>query len=204
MRKVLSLVLAKHIGETMTPELAIAMAKELLGVVENPIDVTQFEPMLHGKYRVACERLEEIMPELQALQNRHYDETEREKEGHDFAANYERLVDMERAGQLMQFTARVTETGELIGSMMVYLIVSISNGSTYSQEGEFYIAPEHRGGMLAVRLWQFAERAVHTAGAVESVCESRLENGADRMARFMGYEPQAIKFSKRLHQKEIA
>jgi len=204
MRRMLSMVLAKHIGETMTPELAVSMAREIVGMAENPIDVSQFEPADHGSYRIACERLEEILPELQALQRRHYDETEREREGREFAADYERLIDMERAGQLMQFTARLSDTGELVGSLMIYLIASVSNGALYCQEGEFYIVPEHRGGFMAVRLWQFAERAAERADCEESVCESRLENGADRLARFMKYEPRAIKFAKRLGRKEAA
>lgn len=196
MRRLLSLVMAKHIGQTITLELATAMAKELLGVVENPIDVEQFTPQDYKGYVLACERLEDIQAEIHPLHVRHYLETKAPVSAEPFNANYDKLIDMERAGQLMQFTARVKESSELVGSMLIYILTSINNQTLFSQEAEFYLVPEHRGGFLMVRLWQFAERAVQALGVKEATCDSKLANGADKMARYMNYTPVSTKFTK--------
>lgn len=196
MRRLLSLVMAKHIGQVITLELATAMAKELLGIAEKPIDVTKFAPQDYQCYVLACERLEDIRDEIHPLHVRHYAESKLPASAIPVNIDYERLIDLERAGQLMQFTARVKKTGELVGSLLSYILTSVNNQTLFCQEGEFYIEPAHRGGFLAVRLWQFGERAVQVIGVKEATCDSKLANGADRMARYMKYTPVATKFSK--------
>lgn len=195
MRRLLSLVMAKNIGQVMTLELAAAMARELMGVAENPIDVTQFEPQKYKGYVIACERLEDIQSEIHPLHERHWSETETHN---DIPLNgdYEQLIERERAGQLLQFTARVKKTNELVGNMRVYLGTSLHTQTLFCEEDTFYLTPEHRGGFLAVRLWQFVEKAVVSLGVKEIHFDSKLVNKADKMALYLKYTPVATKFTK--------
>lgn len=196
MRRLLSLVMAKHIGQTITLELATIMAKELLGVVENPVDVTQFAPLEYKGYVIACERLEDIQAEIHPLHERHWAEVENHPGTMALNGDYEQVIDRERAGQMLQFTARVQATGELVGNMRVYLGVSLHTQTLFCSEDTFYLLPEHRGGFLAVRLWQFVERCVVALGVKEVHFDSKLVNKADKMALYLKYTPVATKFTK--------
>lgn len=211
MRRFLSLVLAKHAGQTITLELATSIAKELLGVAENPIDVGQFEPAEYRGFALACERLELILDELHPLHVAQYGETETYRAGIPLNMDYERLVDLERAGRLMQFTARVKETGELVGSMRIFLgndihtqtkfanvpdLDKLIPGDTFATDDVFYITPEHRGGFLAIKLWKYSEQCGLKIGARALFFDSKLVNKADKLAKFLGYTPYATKHAK--------
>lgn len=195
MRRLLSLVMAKNIGQVMTLELAKAMARELMGVAENPIDVTRFAPQKYKGYVIACERLEDIQAEIHPLHERHWAETETNN-SIPLNGDYEQVIERERAGQLLQFTARVKKTNELVGNMRVYLGTSLHTQTLFCEEDTFYLAPEHRGGFLAVRLWQFVEKAVVSLGVKEIHFDSKLVNKADKMALYLKYTPVATKFTK--------
>lgn len=211
MRRILSMVLAKHAGQTITLELATSIAKEILGVAENPIDVDQFEPAEFRGFMLACERLELIEEEIHPLHVAQYDETETYRAGIPLNMNYERLIDLERAGRLMQFTARVKATGELIGSMRIFLgsdihtqtlyahvpgLEKLVPGDTFATDDVFYITPVHRGGFLAIKLWKYAEQCGLKAGARALFFDSKLVNKADKLAEYLGYTPYAKKHAK--------
>lgn len=211
MRRLLSMVLAKHAGQTITLELATSIAKELLGVAENLIDVDQFEPLEFRGFVLACERLELIVDEIHPLHVAQYDETETYRAGIALNMDYERLVDLERAGRLMQFTARTKETGELVGSMRIFLGTDIHTqtlyahvpdleklvpGDTFATDDVFYIKPAHRGGFLAIKLWKYAEQCGLKVGARALFFDSKLVNKADKLAEYLGYTPYAKKHAK--------
>jgi hypothetical protein len=178
----------------LTPELAIAMAREICATPDKSIDPSQFFPVEYKGYLLAMERFSDILPQLHRLHERHYAEVD--TSGIPMNPDYAAAKEDEYTGRLMQFTARVKETGELVANMRVYLCMSRHTQTLFAQEDTFYVVPEHRGGFMAVRLWQFAEKCVIQAGAREITFDSKTINNADAMARYLKYQPVAIKFSK--------
>lgn len=194
MRAKVAITLAANVGKMLTLELAQAMAREICATPDKSIDPADYPPAEYKGYVLAMERFSEVLPELHALHERHYAEVD--TSGIPMNPDYDAIKSSEHDGCLMQFTARVKATGELIGNMRVYLGMSRHTQTMFAQEDTFYVTPEHRGGFMAVRLWQFAERCVIQAGAREISFDSKTINHADSMARYLKYTPVAIKFSK--------
>lgn len=113
----------------------------------------------------------------------------------DAAYDFARLREAEREGKVAMFTAR-SSTGELVGIMRIRVWRALEDNRLLACDDMFYVAPAHRGSMLAVRLWQFAERIMFDFGVREVTFDSLSINGAEKMARFLGYTPVAIKFHK--------
>ena len=196
MRKLIAIALARRLGQTLTPEVALGIARELCGQIDATIDVQQFTPLTCGKYRIQCELLRDILPELHVLHELHYQETEQYRANIKLDPDYDSLLDRESRGRLLQFTARVAATGELAGNLRVYLSHSMHTRTPICTEDTFYVLPQHRGGFMAVRLWQFAERCCQALGVREFYIDFKTINQAASMARYLGYQQVATKFAK--------
>ncbi|MBC3906194.1 GNAT family N-acetyltransferase [Undibacterium umbellatum] len=196
MRKQIAIALAQHIGKPLTPEVAVAIARELCDSQDKTPDTKQFPPQNYGEYLIQAELVRDSLPELHLLHERHYLETELHRASIPLNPDYDAVLDREHQGGLLQFTARVEATGELVGNMRVYLSQSIHTQTLVCTEDTFYLVPEHRGGFLAVRLWQYVERWCIAIGVREIYFDSKTINSADSMARYLGYKPVAIKFAK--------
>jgi hypothetical protein len=194
MREALAIVMAKRIGQVITPDLAIEMARELFPDKAIPTDT--FAPFEYGMYTIQCERLAHILDDIEPLHAMHFAETERYRAGVHLKPDLDYMISQEHAGQLLQFTARIKETGELVGNMRLYLYRDLHAGVFTAKEDTFFVIPQHRGGFMAVRLWQFAERAVLSIGVREIRFSSKLSNGADRMAVYLGYHAVGMEFFK--------
>lgn len=194
MRAKVAITLAVNVGKMLTPELAVSMARAICETPDKSIDPSQFSSVEYKDYILAMERFSDILPELHKLHERHYAEVD--TSGIPMNPDYAAAKADEYEGRLMQFTARVKETGELVANMRVYLCMSRHTQTLFAQEDTFYVTPEHRGGFMAVRLWQFAEKCVILAGAREITFDSKTLNHADAMARYLKYQPVSIKFSK--------
>jgi len=192
-----AIVLAKAIGKTLTPELAAEIACELFNSPDLAPPPGTFAPSQYGAYTFALESLRKILPELHALHALHYAETEVYRAGIPMNPDYAAMAQSEHDGQLLQFTAR--RDRELVGNMRVYLVPSRHTQTLTATEDTFFIVPEHRGGFMAVRLWQYVERCVIAAGAREICFDSKTINKADAMARYLKYQPVATKFVKVIH-----
>jgi hypothetical protein len=200
MRTQVAITLAANVGKMLTPELAREIARAICATPDRSIDPAQFPPVEYKGYVLAMERFSDILPELHQLHERHYAEVT--TSGIPMNPDYAAAKADEYEGRLMQFTARVRETGELVANMRVYLCMSRHTQTLFAQEDTFYVVPEHRGGFMAVRLWQFAEKCVIQAGAREITFDSKTMNNADAMARYLKYTPVSIKFSKTVHTEE--
>jgi hypothetical protein len=194
MRTKVAITLAAHIGQMLTPDLAASIAREVCATPDQSRNPADFPSTEYKGYTLAMERFREALPELHALHQRHYLEVD--TTGIPLNPDYDAVCASEYEGNLMQFTARVKETGELVGNMRVYLGMSRHTQTLFAHEDTFYVTPEHRGGFMAVRLWQFAEACVIKAGVREIRFDSKTINHADAMARYLKYTPVAIKFSK--------
>lgn len=188
-------MLARHAGEMITQETAIAIVRELFPDVS-------YSPELFGQggyqgYTFQCESFAEALAALHQLHLRHYVETEKYRAGIPMNPDYKSINERERAGGMLQFTARSIATGELVGSMRVYINPSLHTQNLICTEDVFYVVPEHRGGFMAVRLWQFVEDCVvRIVGVKEIYFDSKLVNKADVMAKYLKYTPIATKFAK--------
>jgi GNAT superfamily N-acetyltransferase len=186
-------ILVPYLGQQLTPEVAARLEAGLCGKVA-PVDITQFEPVEHAGYRIGVERFAEIVHELHALHERHWQETERYRHGLPLAPDYEAMIDDEMRGNLVQFTVR--RGTALVGNLRMYLWVSRHSGTMFAEEDTLYLEPEHRGGFLAMRLLRYAESVLRALGAREIHADSKLINNADVLMRRMGYTPVALKFVK--------
>ena len=190
-----TVVIAKYLGQVLTPETAKAMALEIADGPNTPIDIDAFAAQNYRGYVIRLERFAQILPDLQVLHERHYLETETYRAGIALNPDLYAMCRRERSGQLLQATVR-TSSGELIGNMRVYLGTSLHTQTLFCTEDTFYVVPEHRGGFLAVRLWQYVERAVIALGVREIFFDSKSVNHADAMARYLKYQAIGIKFAK--------
>ena len=195
MRQQLIHALAARLGSTIDKETALSLVAELFP------DLT-WRPTCFGVgeyrgYSLHCELLADVLPELHALHDAHYAETEKYRAGIPMDPDYKGMKEAERAGRLIQFTARVKETGELVGNMRVKIYPSSHTQTLVCKEDTLYLVPAHRGGFLAIRLWQFVENAVvNVVGAREVRFTSKTANKADKLAQYMKYEPVGIEFVK--------
>lgn len=194
MREQIAIILAKNIGQVLTMDLATEIAVAICECADATVDVSKFKQETYKGYQFQCELLRDILPDMHKLHVQHYAEVEVEKAGLTFNPDYDRLLDIEKRGGLLQFTAR--KNGELIGNMRIYVSKSTHTQTMICSEDTFYIVPEHRGGFTAVRFWQYVERCCIDHGAREIQFDSKLINNADSMARYLKYQPVAIKFMK--------
>lgn len=193
----LRLALAHHIGQQLTPELAsriefIACNGEDLAI--NPAD---FEPVVVNDYVIKVERLSEILSEMQRLHEGFWSETDRTlMQDACMDVDYAGMAYLERAGRLVQFTARTT-TGELIGQCRMYLSRSMHLGWLMAEDDTLYLAPGHRGGFLAVHMLRYVERClVDRLGVREIAANSKLSNNSGALMRRLGYEAMSERFVK--------
>lgn len=184
---------AAHLGRELTPEVAAAIEVACRASAA-PIDLAAFGQHEHAGYVIRAERMADVLDELHPLHAAHWLETEKHRHGLPLAPDYLYMMDREVAGTMVQFTAR--HGRELVGNLRLYLGVSKHSGTKFAEEDTLFIAPAHRGGMLAVALLRFAERAVLSLGVREIRADSKLVNKADVLMRRMGYEAVATKFVK--------
>lgn len=201
MRKQLCNQLALHAGQTLTPEVAQAVVRGMFPDLSHKPG--QFKEKHYKNYVFRCERFTDIQNEIHPLHQAHYAETEAYRASVPMNPDYEAFAEREWAGGLLQFTSR-TDAGELVGHMRVYLSPSMHTQTLIATEDSFYIKPEHRGGFMAVRLWQYADVCAESIGVTETYFDSKLSNRADQMAKYLKYTPIATRFCKINTTKEVS
>jgi hypothetical protein len=184
---------AAHLGQMLTPEVA-AQIEMACRIVRAPVDLEALGSETHGDYVLRAERMADILDELHPLHVAHWQETEKHRHGLPLEPDYDYMLGRERDGTMVQFTLR--RGGVLVGNLRMYLGLSRHSGTRFAQEDTFYVMPEHRKGLLAIRFWQFMERAVRALGAVEIRTDSKLINRVNRLNEYLGYTPVATKFVK--------
>ena len=193
MRQQLCNLLALHAGKTIDQALAVEVVGALFP--DRSYDPAQFGQAAYKGYTFQAERFADALPELTPLHEAHYLETEKHRAGLPLNPDFDGIKERERNGGLIQFTAR-TAGGELVGNMRVVIGISAHTQTLFCEEDVFYVVPAHRGGFMAVRLWQFVEAAVRSVGVKEARFNSKLLNRADSMPRYLKYQPVALHFVK--------
>ncbi len=193
----LRLALSHFVGQQLTPELASRIEFIASGGEDLSPDPARFAPLVLGEHVVQVERMADILDELHALHLEHWQETEKHRHGLPLSPDYPAMLTRERAGRLLQFTARSLVDGALVGQCRMYLGTSLHTRTLFAQEDTLYLRPAHRGGFLAVHLLRYVERVlVDDIGVREIRADSKLVNNADVLMRRMRYRHVSNGFVK--------
>lgn len=187
--------LGRHLGAMLTPEVAASIEAEAMQGPDLSIDPAQFGQLFKAGLLFQAERMRDILAELHPLHQAHWLETEKHRHGLPLAPDYDAVLADERAGRLIQFTAR-DAAYKLVGNLRMYLGTSRHSGTKFASEDTLYLAPEVRGGFAALTLMRFGEKALLSLGVREIRGDSKLINNADVLMRRLGYEPVSLQFVK--------
>lgn len=193
MREMLAVALARQIGNVLTPELAKTIAREAASTPNLSIDPGQFEPVTHGAFVFQCERLVQAEQDLRAQRAQFLSEA---NGGAPMQTDWARLRELSRDGRQVIFTVREAVTGHLVGSVWLLVGENIDTRLSSVTDDLLYVEPAHRDLLLGVRLVQYAERCIFSMGVRSASFHFRNENGAGRMARFLGYQEFSTKYVK--------
>lgn len=184
----LSLVLAKHMGESLTLDVARAIAREVAPTRAYSPDL--WAPMEWEGYTFQCERLNGIGSEELKFQRWAY-----LAETRGFCTpDWGKLEELQRIGHHVIFTAR-NQAGDLAGSVWLYTVDDIDTRKPMVTDDMLYVEPAHRG-RLGVKLVQYAERCIFAIGIRSATFHFRSANRADRLARYLGYTPISTRVTK--------
>lgn len=166
----LRLALSHHLGTKLTPEVASQIEFIACGGEDLSVDPATFGSAEYLGYSLQVEDMSTILASLAALHVEFVAETMPGVVAPQWDAK--RLVFLQRAGRLLQFTIR--QGAELVGQSRMILSTSSRTGWVVAQEETFFIRPAHRVGMLAYRLMTFGEPIlVDHFGVKEIVVKSR-------------------------------
>lgn len=188
--------LASYLGQTLTPEVAVAIELAAFDSEDRSHNPTKFGEREYKGVVFRAEKFDDALPELHAMHQEHFAETEVHRAGFAMDPDYDYMRDMERQGKLVQFTARDTETGKLIGNIRMYIQQSLHTGNLYASEDTFYIVPERRSGWTAIRFWRFMEDSVRSIGVREIRTDSKVINKVHKLNEYCGYTHVANKYVK--------
>jgi GNAT superfamily N-acetyltransferase len=183
MRAAATLILAKYLGQTMTPRVLAAMLADFPASGQ-PIDLAQLQPRTCGRLTFAAERFAHIREELEPLHAQHWSETEGYHRGIPLRPSYGAIL-----------------VDELDGRLRLYLSVSRHTSQRIATEDTIYLLPEYRGGRNAQRFIQFAEDCLRALDVSEVYLDTKHSNqAASRLLGFMGYEEIATRRHKILRE----
>jgi hypothetical protein len=192
----LRLALASRLGQVLTPEVASMIEVQARTIPDKSHDPAVFGTAKYGGLLFQAERIRDIVAEIHPLHEAHYAETEAYRAGIKMDPDYDEFIAAEKGGELIQFTARDVETGKLVGNIRMYVYKSMHTKTLVATEDTFYLLPECRKGLAAVRFWQFMERAVRQLGVREIETDSKVTNKAHRLSEYMGYQHVANSYIK--------
>jgi len=138
------------------------------------------------------------------LAEAHWKETEMYRHGQPFCPSFDRYNAYDKAGWLFQYTAR--SEGQLVGYATMYLTPSMHSQVLIATEDTWFLLPDYRKGMNAVRFYKYVQDDLFKRGAQEVIMTAKLTNAAGRILEFLGFEEVAKQYSKqlRLQDKQLA
>ena len=149
------------------------------------------------------ERVSELWDEITPLLHRHWEEVAVYRDI-PLMPDREVYAAMEMAGYLRCYTARAEASGELIG----YAVFVVRRALHYitslqAMSDVVYLAPEHRGGLVGMRMLRYAEEQLRAEGVQVVLHHAKLGHPAlARCLERMGYAPQDVVYGRRLDHEE--
>lgn len=191
MRKALCMVLAKYAGQELTREVAMSIVADLFPDLSH--DPSKFGQKQCGSLTFQAERLADILDEIHALHEAHWAETEGHRNHRLLDMDYPALLDEERAGTMVQFTAR--QGTRLVGNFRLYLRRSRHDGAPFAKEDTWFLVPEVRAGRNALRFLDFAGDALRSIGYHEFYADNKhTAPAAGRLLLHRGFRPVATEY----------
>lgn len=188
--------IGSHLGEVLTPEIAVAIEMAAHDGTDASIDPEQFLMGVCGGFTFQAERMGDILKDLHLLHIEHWRETEGHRAGLELKPDYRQMLADERAGRMVQFTVRERDTGLLVGNIRMYVLVSRHTQTLKAVEDTLYLSKRARGGMTALYFLRWVERCLRSLGVREIEADTKMVNRAEALMRRMKYTPVAIKFTK--------
>ena len=142
------------------------------------------------------ERLADCIEECKPLFEAHWQETEMYRAGTAFNPDYEKYLQYNEIGFYQFFVAR--RDGKIVGDAGMYDTKGMHDQRKLAVEDTWYIVPEARQGMGAIRFLQFVEQDLRAQGVQDVYMTTKLANGAGRILEFCGYSHVANQFWKNL------
>jgi GNAT superfamily N-acetyltransferase len=135
----------------------------------------------------ALESLETILVEAMHLWKAHWDETEGYREVQGYDPDLAQFIYLDRNNMFREFTVR-DEFGKLVGHLGYILHNSRHTKRKAASEDFFYLLPEHRQGMNAMKLLRFAVAQLKDDGCVEIGMSSKLTNDIAPLLKRAGFK----------------
>lgn len=157
------------------------------------------DPLYKGGYAYGIEKLSDILAEIIPLHEEHWDETERPYLHTDMWPDYSRYLDLERAGQAVQFTARAANTR--LAAQMIFTIAPHPHAmhKIVAAEQALYCHPDHRGRCV-IRLLDYAEQSLWELGMDYIIINDKSPSGGADLEPLLsrqGFEGFAKSYIKR-------
>lgn len=188
--------LVAFLGQELTPEVATQIEMAARYQEDLSHDPAKFGSKEYKGLVFAVERLGDIVDEIHPLHEQHFQETEKHRLGFGLNVDYARMLASERAGTMIQFTARAINTGLLVGNIRMYVQTSLHTGTLYASEDTYYVLPEYRKGFAALRFWQYMEDCMLSIGVREIRTDSKVVNKVHKLNEYCGYKHVANKYVK--------
>jgi hypothetical protein len=187
--------LGSKLGQTVTPELCAWLEENAFDRFDHSHDPAKFGSKQYGGLTFQVERIADIQADIEPLHQAHYFETELHRHGLALDMDYAVLNEHERAGRLIQFTARDGD-GKLVGNIRMYLYTSVHTQTLAAKEDVIFMLPQHRKGLTAIRFCQYADRCLEQIGVREIYTDTKVlhdEAGnvirnVGRINEYMGYK----------------
>ena len=193
-RSKVAIILAAQIGKALTPDLAARMARDICTTPDASIDIEKLGSAHCGRLVFQAEYFRDIVHEMHVLHELHWLETEKYRHGQGLNPDYDYFMESERAGKMIQFTARAD--GELVGNIRMYLYQDLHTGRFAAKEDTVYLMQAYRAGRNFVRFWQFMEDGLKALGVKQVTTDSKVSTSVGRINEFMGYEHVANQYVK--------
>jgi len=136
----------------------------------------------------------DVLEECKPLFEAHWRETEMYRAGTAFAPNYDQYIKYNEVGFYQFFVAR--RDGKIVGDAGMYVTEGMHDGKKLGIEDTWFLVPEARAGLTAVKFLWFVEDDLRRQGVQELYMTTKLENGAGRILEFCGYKHVANQFWK--------
>lgn len=141
--------------------------------------------------------------EIEAIGRAHWQETMEYYRGKQpYAPSYDRYNSYDKAGWLITFTARNSETGQMVGYSLMYLVPSMHTQTMIATEDTIFLLPEYRRGRNGLRFHQFIEAELRERGAREIVVTAKPGSAACRLLEHIGFSVINHQYSKHLDAAE--
>lgn len=202
--------LGSRLGKVITPELAAWLEDNAFDRLDKSYEPTLFAKQTYQGLVFRAERFRDIEAEIHPLHMEQWLETEQHRADKPLNPNYPALHDLERAGKLMQFTARNAD-GKLVGNIRMYLYNDLHTKTRGAKEDTMYLLPEVRKGFTAIRFWQYMETCLQAIGCFDIYTDSKVLHDADgkitrnvgKLNEYLGYKHVSNGFYRHLGENHV-